>query len=66
MSNNNNKETGQCTLHGVIARLYKELTERHNLDECMILLHYQDNTLYACEQDYDSLKILEEISFNEL
>ena len=53
----NTKNEQQCA----IARLFNELNLKHNKGEGDILLLYQDNTIYVCEQDYDSLKILEEI-----
>jgi uncharacterized protein YydD (DUF2326 family) len=64
MENTKNEE--QCAIHDVIARLFKEMQEKHKKTEGSILLQYQDNTIYVCEQDYDSLTILDKIEFNEV
>ena len=47
----------------VIVNLFNGLNLKHGKSEGEILLSYQDNTLFVCEQDYGDLKILEEITF---
>jgi hypothetical protein len=61
-----NKYEQQYVIHDIIAHLFKEMQEKHKKTEGSILLQYQDNTIYVCEQDYDSLIILDKIGFNEL
>lgn len=53
------------TVRDVIIRLFNELSLKYGKYEGDIVLSYQNNALFACEQDYDNLKILEEITFNE-
>ena len=62
----NTKNEKQYAIHDVIARLFNELNLKHNKGEGDILLQYQDNTIFVLEQDYGDLKILEEITLNEL
>jgi hypothetical protein len=61
MENDNLKNEQQCAIHDVIVRLFKQMQEKHHKTEGTILLLYQDNTIYVCEQDYDSLRILDKI-----
>jgi hypothetical protein len=56
----------QCAIYDPIARLFNELSLKHNKREGEILLQYQDNTIFVFEQDYEELKVLEEITLRDI
>lgn len=61
----NLKLSNMETTKNVIANLFNELNLKHGKGGGEILLSYQDDSLFVCEQDYGDLKILEEITFKD-
>ena len=45
----------------IVADLIKELEAKHSKDEGCLYLSLQDGVILVCEQEYDNMKILEEL-----